>query len=408
MAPVVIGRLRSCLTPCSFLGFRIVFRQLSSEATQRSSAEKYWQVSSHGRCCDTRGQIKLGHLKADGYAQVNILGHFFRVHRLVAFAFFGPPPSKDAWQVHHRDGDRSSNHMKNLEYVTCSQNVRFSFLNPSRTGSGPAQSKPVMCRPIGCETWTTYSSVTQAAQTLQLSIGTVSKCCRDECPAKGLEFRFRKSADHNLEGEEWRPMLDPESGVEVPGRMVSSLGRIKSRSGVVHRGHLSKQGYYETKIIADPVAKGQLVHRLVAIAFLGFPRSERHIQVNHKDGNKGNNAVVNLEYVTASENAIHRSRMVQSNSERKGGMSPLAKPVWSREFGSTHEWTWHPSMTQAADALGVRLGNISACSRGLQRQTGGFEFHLADAEVVSKLIPGEEWRKVDLPLLLQEKWLRSS
>lgn len=200
-------------------------------------------------------------------------------------------------------------------------------------------------------------------------------------------------------------MLDPESGSEVPGRMVSSLGRIKSKSGNVHRGHLSKIGYYGTKISLEPLPMNKLVHRLVAFTFLGPPPTQQHWQVNHKDGDKTNNGIKNLEYVTPSENIIHRFALARSQSKKTCGNR---KPVWSRRFGTNHEWMWHPSMAHAAGALNLHSSNISACCRSLLRQTGGFEFCFADGDVRPKVLPGEDWRKVDLTALLTEKSMRLS
>eukprot|EP00971_Amphidinium_carterae_P238144 4727852-Amphidinium_carterae.1 len=52
-----------------------------------------WQVSTFGRVCDTRGRISYGSPRGDGARQVNIGQRMFKVHRLVAFAHLGLPPT---------------------------------------------------------------------------------------------------------------------------------------------------------------------------------------------------------------------------------------------------------------------------------------------------------------------------
>lgn len=63
------------------------------------------------------------------------------------------------------------------------------------------------------------------------------------------------------------------------------------------------KGYRAFKVCKDCFEKTYQVHRLVATHFI--PNPENKPQVNHKDGNKGNNHVDNLEWVTQKENITH-------------------------------------------------------------------------------------------------------
>ena len=69
------------------------------------------------------------------------------------------------------------------------------------------------------------------------------------------------------------------------------------------KGQVSKNGYRTYQISIDGEKKRLYAHRMVAETYL--PKIEGKTQVNHKDGNKLNNEVENLEWVNASENAIH-------------------------------------------------------------------------------------------------------
>ena len=372
------------------------WRFMTSQPSQRFALERCWWVSSHGRVCNSMGVISFGCRSPCGYHKVQICRTMFNVHRLVAFAFLGPPPTEQAWQVHHRDGNGSNNCLENLEYVTPSQNIFHSHTSLSRRCSGAKQSQPVMWRAVGSQSWTISSSMTQAASELGMSRSSVSRGCRAGKAVKGLEFRLADdAATEALPGEKWRQMYDPISGLEVPGRMVSSLGRIRMCNGRISKGHLRKSGYYFFRI--SSVSRTQLVHRLVAFSFLGPPVSQQRSQVNHKDLDKGNNAVDNLEYVTASENATHR--FTQGSNPR----SKCGRPVGSRSFVSTDAWTWHPSINSAANTLGVSSYFILRCVTGHAEQSAGFEFRLHPSQTS---YDDEEWRKVDIEALLQERALR--
>ena len=346
---------------------------------------KCWQVSNFGRCRNMYGTITYGSLKRSAYHKVQIEGQEYFVHRLVKFAFDGPPGNDLAWQVNHVDGNKSNNRLDNLNYATCSHNVCHSYCEASRRFGGHKFRKQVMFRPKGSTTWTTSKSIGLAAAKLNLSPKLVSECCRCGSFCKGFEFRFSQR-NGEMDGEEWRPMVDPKSGRILSGRMVSSLGRIKFEHGRISKGYRQAQGYFVTKTVG--MRHCECVHRLVVRAFLGPPPSPKHTQINHKDGDRGNNSVANLEYVTPSENMLHHYSHGKSASRND------RKAVESRRYGSNDTWTSYPSMSIAAKKKRLHRGCISNCVNGRQKQTGGYEFRLSVP--TPEQLPGEVWRNVDL------------
>jgi hypothetical protein len=99
---------------------------------------------------------------------------------------------------------------------------------------------------------------------------------------------------------------------EVPNTngdyQISSLGRIKSKKygdWKILNPHTESNGYKGVKIRYENTEKRKtvLVHWLVARAFIRKP--EGKCEINHIDGNKTNNKVENLEWVTSKENIEH-------------------------------------------------------------------------------------------------------
>jgi hypothetical protein len=82
----------------------------------------------------------------------------------------------------------------------------------------------------------------------------------------------------------------------VPGKILKTPGR-------------DDKGYVQLQLYLKDNSRGWTVklHRMVALAFLG-PRGDG-MTVNHIDGNKENNALSNLEYITNYENAMHARRL---------------------------------------------------------------------------------------------------
>lgn len=84
---------------------------------------------------------------------------------------------------------------------------------------------------------------------------------------------------------------------------VSNLGNIKNIKRNILRKFQITNGYCRVIIKNKKVKKNILVHRLVAQAFIPNPENKK--TVNHKDGNRKNNNVTNLEWCTQKENIKH-------------------------------------------------------------------------------------------------------
>jgi len=95
---------------------------------------------------------------------------------------------------------------------------------------------------------------------------------------------------------------------EIPtydGRyMITKDGRIKSKFKELKQVK-RKDGYKRISLTKNGKRKNYLVHRVIAMTFI--PNSIRKKEVNHKDGNKRNNHVSNLEWCTREENIRHAS-----------------------------------------------------------------------------------------------------
>lgn len=84
---------------------------------------------------------------------------------------------------------------------------------------------------------------------------------------------------------------------------VDSLGRKRFREGKVLNPDIAPNGYYRVSLANGKKRKQKYLHRLLAEYFIPNPKNLP--QVNHKDGNKLNCSLDNLEWVSVQENTIH-------------------------------------------------------------------------------------------------------
>ena len=125
-------------------------------------------------------------------------------------------------------------------------------------------------------------------------------------------------------------------------------------------------GYHYVSMSKDGCNKFVKVHRLVAMQFIPNPRKKP--QVNHKDGNKLNNCVDNLEWVTNQENIQHAY-----DNGVKMGFKKKCIPVKQMDRSGNFIQSFQ-SMQEAAVALGIPSQYISEVCRGKRKSAHGFLF----------------------------------
>lgn len=113
--------------------------------------------------------------------------------------------------------------------------------------------------------------------------------------------------------EEWKPIFDGLYSISNAGRIRRLRPAPGTRSGKELRRSITKKGYRRVSLRIDDKVVSKLIHCLVAEAFIG-PKPEGH-ETNHKDTNKDNNWVWNLEYLSPPE---HTKHTVENDLMQKG------------------------------------------------------------------------------------------
>ncbi len=173
-----------------------------------------------------------------------------------------------------------------------------------------------------------------------------------------------------METEIWKD-IDGYEGIYAVSNMgrVKSLSRKKYARGILYRGTteeiilkytLNGNGYPKFGLMKDRKVTQKMVHRLVAIAFI--PNPNNHPVVNHKNGDKKDFSIENLEWCTHKENITHSVL---------NGWSPIGERVHTSKLKlhqvaeiRTLYKAGNDSYYSLARAYGVSFGLIGAIVRG--------------------------------------------
>lgn len=165
-------------------------------------------------------------------------------------------------------------------------------------------------------------------------------------------------------------------------RYVRSKGKPALQKGVCMKLQVNHKGYYTVILHKESKPYSKIVHRLVATAFI--PNPDNLPQVNHKDTNKKNNEVSNLEWCTNQENQDHakahgcygaftlkqyktvRKNLLEANRKRK--KSVVQMDIYCNEIKE------FASIKDAEKETGVNTSKICACCRKRRNTAGGFKW----------------------------------
>lgn len=316
----------------------------------------YYKISSLGRVCSTRNNksiILTPKPLSSGYVTVHIIkddktSHHERVHRLVAETFIPNPEKKEI--VDHINRNRSDNRVENLRWVTAAEN-----------GQNISQAEQFKVKSIGqydekgtlIKIW---DSIISIERELGISKDIITTAYRTQQSFQGYYWIDQSSLP--IAGEEWKSVIIGEHTL-----IVSTEGRVRTLAGNITYGHKVNTGYRAVHI-GDIT---MVVHRIICLAFKPIENPDDY-QVNHIDGDKHNNRISNLEWVTGSQNVQHAHTLKPTKSQRPVVQLTLDGQIIKH----------HITLKQAAQELGVHICCIINVCEGKYQTSKGYKWRYSE------------------------------
>lgn len=169
-----------------------------------------------------------------------------------------------------------------------------------------------------------------------------------------------------MNNEIWKDIKEYEGLYQVSnfGRVKSlKFGKEKVMSPVLHT-----RGYLNIELSNKGLRKVKKIHRLVAEAFI--PNPKNFPQVNHKDENKTNNSVDNLEWCTSQYNCHYGTRIKRFSDNKK-------KKIYQFDLNGNFIKEWK-SAVDIEKETGLEKSNIRCCCRGEIKKAYGFIWRYID------------------------------
>ena len=272
-----------------------------------------YSVSNLGNIMNNQTNKPMKLQVKGGYHNIGLINgkikKTLKVHRLVGFAFIENPENKP--EINHKNKNKLDNTIYNLEWMTRKENNQHKCIGLVFKTN---KHKPVLrLDKITGEILEKYNSIEDAGiWAFENKLTTNSHNGRNSIGncLNGLSYSsyncfWSYEPTQIFDNEEWQEIdlknIFGETCDLDTKYFVSNLGRFKNSFGTIMENYKANDnGYIKVYVYK----KTFFLHRLIALTFLKNPENKE--QVNHKDGNKINNCVTNLEFVTNKENQIHK------------------------------------------------------------------------------------------------------
>jgi hypothetical protein len=163
---------------------------------------------------------------------------------------------------------------------------------------------------------------------------------------------------------------------------ISNDGQVRNKNTKVVKKTNIRSGYENISLLGQNTNQFK-IHRMVAMAFIRNDDPEKNI-VNHKDGNKTNNNVSNLEWTTIQGNNQH---------SMDSGLTPkTCRAVY--QYKDNGEIVKYSTITGAGKATNVDSGSIAKVCKGRQKTAGGYKWEFVDKNENERDVDLSEYIKV--------------